>query len=101
MNGMDCIHLPQDMDEWWGCINILINLRVPYNAGNFLRSSPIIRYSAPSSWLVACAEETVGETSNRICRGEDNFPPHWFQTGFGAHPVPHPMVIMKSFQSGQ
>jgi hypothetical protein len=43
-NSMYWIHLPHDMDEWWGLMNILINLRVPYNAGNFLSSSPNIRF---------------------------------------------------------
>jgi hypothetical protein len=102
---MDWIHLSQDMDEWWGLMNILINLWVPYNVGIFLSNSPTVKIpkndSAPPSWLVACTEETVGETSDGIYRGTGNFPLHCIQTGFGAHPVSHPVVIMKSFQSGQ
>jgi hypothetical protein len=36
--GVDWIHLVQDKDQWWALVNIVINLRVPYKAGNFLTS---------------------------------------------------------------
>ena len=36
--GMDRIMLVQDMDKWWALVNVVINLRVPQNAGNFLTS---------------------------------------------------------------
>jgi hypothetical protein len=36
--GMDWFDLVQDMDRWRAVMNALINLRVPYNAGNFLIS---------------------------------------------------------------
>jgi len=36
--GMDWIDLAQDMDRWWALVNGVMNLRVPYNAGNFLTS---------------------------------------------------------------
>ena len=34
--GMDWIKLAQDRDRWWGVANAVMNLRVPYNVGNFL-----------------------------------------------------------------
>ena len=30
------IELAQDMDTWWEVVNAVMNLRVSYNAGNFL-----------------------------------------------------------------
>ena len=36
--GMDWIDLVQDRDRWQALVNPIMNLRVPYNEGNFLTS---------------------------------------------------------------
>jgi len=32
------VMLVQDMDRWWALVNVVMNLQVPQNAGNFLTS---------------------------------------------------------------
>jgi hypothetical protein len=34
--GMDWIDLPQDRDRWGDVVNVVMNLRVPSNLGNFM-----------------------------------------------------------------
>jgi hypothetical protein len=36
--GVDWIQLSQDRDQWRDGVNVVMNLRVPYKAGNFLTS---------------------------------------------------------------
>jgi hypothetical protein len=36
--GMDWIAMAQDRDRWRAVVSAVMNLRVPYNAGNFLTS---------------------------------------------------------------
>jgi hypothetical protein len=36
--GVGCIHLAQDRDQWRARVNTLKNIRVPYKAENFLTS---------------------------------------------------------------
>jgi len=35
---MDWIDLAEDRDRWRAVVNVAMDLRVPYNAGNFLTS---------------------------------------------------------------
>jgi hypothetical protein len=39
------MHLAQDKDQWQAVVKTVMNLRVPYKAGNFLTSWVTIRFS--------------------------------------------------------
>jgi hypothetical protein len=43
--GVGRIHVAHDSDQWWDLLNTVINLRVPYKAGNFLTNSATISVS--------------------------------------------------------
>ena len=42
---MDWIGLVQDRDRWWTVVSVVMNLRVPWNAGNFLTSCKPVSFS--------------------------------------------------------
>jgi hypothetical protein len=46
--GIYWIDLAQDMDRWWALVNATMNLRVQYNAGNFLTSCKPVSLSRRS-----------------------------------------------------
>jgi hypothetical protein len=46
--GMDWIHLAQEKDRWRSTVNVITNLRVPLNVGNFF---PSLGPDSFLSWL--------------------------------------------------
>jgi hypothetical protein len=55
--GVDWIHLDQEGVHWWAVVNTVMNLWVPWKAGNFLTSWVTVNFSRSTlplgvSWLV-------------------------------------------------
>jgi uncharacterized protein YjcR len=44
-DGMDWIDVAQDRDQWRALVNTVMNLRVPFNVGNFLSGCTIDSFS--------------------------------------------------------
>jgi len=44
--GMDWYDLVQDRDRWWTLVNAVMNVWVPYNAGNLLTSLKPVSFSS-------------------------------------------------------
>jgi hypothetical protein len=40
-DGVDSMDIAQDRDQWRALVNTVLNLRVPYNTGKFLRGCTI------------------------------------------------------------
>jgi len=49
--GMDWIDLAQDRDMWQALVNVVINLQVPYDAGNFLTNCQPVTFSSRRTLL--------------------------------------------------
>jgi len=45
--GVDWIHLAHDRDQWRDLVNTVMNIRVSWNAGNFLTSWVTTGFSRP------------------------------------------------------
>jgi hypothetical protein len=43
--GMDWTDLAQDKDRWQAIVNVVMNLQVPHNVGNFLTSYKPVSFS--------------------------------------------------------
>jgi hypothetical protein len=44
-DGIKLIHLAQNREKWWVLVYMVINLEIPYNAGNFFTSCENISFS--------------------------------------------------------
>ena len=68
---MDRIDLAQDRVRWWALVNMVINLCVPYNAGNFVTDWGPVSFSGRSllhgvDWFVGWLDK-IKEDDNWAC----------------------------------
>lgn len=66
---MDCIHVAQDGDKWWALVNIVMNIHIPQNAGNFLIAEELLVHRE-----VPCSMRSTLFHGVSCCRNYDRRP---------------------------